>query len=694
MQWNWLTSRKLRVDILTVFAFLMITISAVIIGHSYIKSAQVMLNLGARLVSKSTHTVIDSFDNYIRPTALIEAAQVMLSDGVLDEKDDEKLVGFMQIILQTHPQLAGAYIADKHNNMFSESRIYNNSDLTFATAFIPKSDLFAGSQFISEVIAEHNGKMYLTSFFKDKNGEILSKKENTLINYRPNAQAWFQGALNNNKKSWVALDKPKDVPGAQMTVAQSIVINGHSVGVIAVDVSIDVIRSYLEQAKVSENSMAFIVNSSGQVVTALSYALPTNEILPSIQDLHDARLSTAYRIFSLHHEPYFTFKVDGVEYMAVFVPYASIGNNIWEIATIVPTEDFIGESKIQHKQILLFSIVMVLIGLLLVLLFSFRISKPIMNLAEDTQSIKKLDFSKVTVTESHIYEIQVLTEAFNTAKNALSSFVKYIPKALIEKLIHAGTIAEVGGERRTVSILFSDIRNFTSLAENISAEILMAHISDYLNAVTAIIHQYQGNIDKFIGDAVMAFWGAPLDDPDHVKHACLAALTCHYKIRQLNEHWQKLGKPILYTRFGLSTGSAVVGNMGSFDRLNYTTLGDEVNLASRLEQINKIYGTQIMVSEAVYEACHKEFLFRPVDLVSVKGKVKRTAIYELVAVKYGDSELKATSAQLMLCDLTWEAYEAYQMREIERAVILFEEILVDFPSDPVATYYVKKLRRR
>lgn len=688
---SWLTSRKIRVDILTIFAILMISVSSIIISYSYIKSSSLILSLGADLIKKSTQHVITQLNEFIRPSVFIDVANLILSDKKIDKEEQQKLGNFMHIILATQPQLSSIYIADINNTLFSESRVYHDPDIEWGTYFLLKKDMPPGTEFVSEIVEPENGHMFLTNLFKDIHGNVIGKKEHVPINYHPNLEPWYLGALKNIKKSWISLTTAKNVPKELMSVSQKVVIRNEVAGVLTVDVHIDAIRRYLEDYKISQNSIAFIADHSGKVITTLQQPISKNGNLPSIYDLHDNRLITAYRIFLESHKNQFTFKLNDVEYLALFTPYALFEKNIWEIGTIVPADDFIGVSKEQHQRILLFSFIMLLIGLLLALLLSHRISKPIMQLAKETQSIKKLDFKQTSRIDTHIYEIQVLSDAFNTAKNALSSFVKYIPKEIVAKLMSLGTIAQTGGVRREMSILFSDIHNFTPIAESMPPEELMQHMTDYFNTLTTVIHHYYGNIDKFIGDAVMAFWGAPLDDPEQTKHCCLAALSCRYHLKKINKEWKKIGKPVFHTRFGINTGIAVVGNMGSSDRLNYTAIGDEINLTARLEQINKVYGTHIIASESIYQACHEEFLFRPIDIVKVRGKKKTTPIYELVAAKFGPTELIATSAQIELCNLTWSAYEAYQNQEIERATTLFTEIIQKFPKDPLAEYYLKKI---
>lgn len=689
--WKWLTERKLRVDILTIFAILITFIFLAIIGYTYVKTSRLILNLGDVIIEKYTDSLVNKFDDYVSPSAFFDYSTVLLNDGWLDNSDTIKLSDFMQVLLKTHTQLTSAYIADGHDNMFIESRIYHDPKLITATEFITLAEIPNDTQFISESIFHKNGQSVLTATFKNAAGLKLGVKKDMLINYKPHEQPWFFGALNSSSKNWVVVDKYRDAPGVQMTVSQAITFQDHHIGVIAADVNIDVVTHYLQQYRVSKHSQTFIVDHAGRVIATLAHLKSSDDVLPRIADLNNPKLITVEHIFRSTGKRNFNFELNGVEYLAKIIPYALVKNVGWEIITIVPTSDFIGNAKKDYQNILLVSFLMLFTGLLLVLIFSYKISNPIMKLAKDTEQINNLIFDKPTIIKSHIFEIQVLTNAFNATKKVLSSFSKYLPKALTYKLIHAGTIANVGGERKIISILFSDIKNFTTIAEGIPPETLMSHISEYLNIFTQVIHQYQGNVDKFIGDAVMAFWGAPLDDPDYAEHACLATLMCHYKINKLNQAWEKMGNPVFHTRFGLNLGIVVVGNMGSFDRLNYTAIGDEVNLASRLEKINKLYGTQIIVSEAVYHACKDKFLFRPVDTVLAKGKTKSTAIYELMASINGPNEILATGELKELAKLTNDAFEAYHAKNFDLSKSIFTLIMKKFPNDPIASFYMKRI---
>jgi adenylate cyclase len=179
-------------------------------------------------------------------------------------------------------------------------------------------------------------------------------------------------------------------------------------------------------------------------------------------------------------------------------------------------------------------------------------------------------------------------------------------------------------------------------------------------------------------------------DPDHEAHACRAALHCVRELQTLNAKWAAEGKPELHTRFGISSGEVSVGNMGSRERMNYTVLGDAVNLASRLEGINKYYGTHIMLGAATYEVIKNRFLTRPVDVVAVKGKVNGVPIYELLAGLPEDPDVPPSAEQLRCKELTEQAFQAYLSRNFETAVSLYQRLAEEFPNDGVGPLFVER----
>jgi adenylate cyclase len=231
----------------------------------------------------------------------------------------------------------------------------------------------------------------------------------------------------------------------------------------------------------------------------------------------------------------------------------------------------------------------------------------------------------IVVTFISLIVFKVMTEEREKRK-IRETFGKYVSPKVVDQLLQDPP--ELGGVDKELTVMFSDIRAFSTLSENMSPQELVNHLNVYLAAMTDIILEYGGTLDKYIGDAIMAFWGAPLSMADHAERACACALKQMEKLKELNASWP-VDKRI-NIGIGLNSGVMTVGNMGSNLRMNYTLMGDNVNLGSRLEGTNKEYGTNIIISEYTYGLVKDKFVVRELDNVRVKGKNKPVGIYELV----------------------------------------------------------------
>ncbi len=225
------------------------------------------------------------------------------------------------------------------------------------------------------------------------------------------------------------------------------------------------------------------------------------------------------------------------------------------------------------------------------------------------------------------------------------------------------------------------------MSEHLSPEEVVGLLNDYLSRMTDIILEEDGTVDKFEGDAIMAFWGAPLPQEDQALRACRAALRQQEALRDLNRRFADLGLPTLGMRTGLHSGVAVVGNLGSQKRFDYTVIGDTVNLASRLEGLNKFYGTSILASETTAAECSEAILFREIDRVAVKGRVMPVAVFQPLGLKESlPSETAALSRGFA------QALEAYRQRRFGEAGRLFEELLATYPDDGPARVFRDRCR--
>ncbi|NDG84030.1 MAG: adenylate/guanylate cyclase domain-containing protein [Proteobacteria bacterium] len=300
---------------------------------------------------------------------------------------------------------------------------------------------------------------------------------------------------------------------------------------------------------------------------------------------------------------------------------------------------------------------------------------------------RPLAIASLALTDGFAYLILIEGREKKKLKGAL---MKYLPPALADQMIADGIDpkAEIG-TRRELSILFSDIRGFTTLSESLEAEKLVAILNEYLGRMTGIVFQNLGTLDKFIGDAVMAFWGAPLPEPDHALRAVRTAVRMRQELAALNADWSKRGIAPLAIGVGINTGEVIVGNIGSDQRLDYTVIGDHVNLASRLEGLTKQYHLELVIGPRTEELIRGKIIVRPVDWVRVKGKNEPVRLYEPL-VEAGDP---AEEEALKIARATEEALAHYQAGRFNDALSCYEAIRASTKSgDGLAEVFIERCR--
>ena len=327
------------------------------------------------------------------------------------------------------------------------------------------------------------------------------------------------------------------------------------------------------------------------------------------------------------------------------------------------------------------------LALLSATLVGRAVARPIKRVTAGAVKIGRFDLDDIApLASSRIRELNDQAIAFNTALDGLRAFGKYVPKELVQGILSSEFSPEPGGERRPVTILFTDIQDFTTLSEKLSPEQLLKMLSAYFGRMVSDVLGHDGTVDKFVGDAIMAYWNAPRTQEDHIGHACHTALSLASISNDLNAAWKAEGSQTLYTRIGVHTGDCVVGHVGSEQRVDFTVFGAPVNMASRLEGLNKHYGTQILVSDDVRRGCGGRFVFRSVDLVLPKGAVNPLSIFELVG-RTGASDLAARCA-------SWEAaYAKYVERDWGGLAEALEVYLQFYPVDTLVAVYQGRAKR-
>ncbi|MEY4613707.1 MAG: hypothetical protein RL179_1680 [Planctomycetota bacterium] len=332
-------------------------------------------------------------------------------------------------------------------------------------------------------------------------------------------------------------------------------------------------------------------------------------------------------------------------------------------------------------------ILLMIVTSLFNIMIARRFSKPIEKMVGDVIEIGKGNIVFSPAHNFFVKEMIDLKDGIEKMKSGLLSFRKYIPYKVVNQVLASRKTAEPFAEKKELTIFFSDLENFTTISESMEPDKLVKLIGEHLAMCTNIIQGLEGTVDKYIGDSVMAFWNAPEDCEGHSVKACKAALRCQEEMLRFNERNRMEGLPELRMRIGISTGMALVGNIGSEDRLNYTAVGDTVNLASRLEGTNKTYKTLILISDRTNSEVQGQVLTRPVDKVAVKGKINATMIHEVLGLREN-----ATPELLRVIELSELGFGHYLAQKFEQAIGCYQQILEIKKDDHISLFYIERCR--
>ncbi len=265
-------------------------------------------------------------------------------------------------------------------------------------------------------------------------------------------------------------------------------------------------------------------------------------------------------------------------------------------------------------------------------------------------------------------------------------FSRYVSKTLVTELLNHPDKLSLGGVKKNLTIMFSDIEGFTSISEKMEAEELVEFINNYLSIMTEIVLRHQGTLDKYLGDSLMAFWGAPLDVEDKEFLACKTAILMQKKMDELKGNFKSEAARKVKTRIGINSADVVVGNIGGRERFDYTVMGDGVNLASRLEGANKMYGTTLMISESTYSKVQDRIFARVIDKIVVKGKTEPIKVYELLGIKEDDEAVK----KFEMYQNFIAGYQEYIKRQFNTAEKYFQKSVKENPDDKLSQIYLER----
>lgn len=487
-----------------------------------------------------------------------------------------------------------------------------------------------------------------------KDGESRGDSVLEQLNYDPRLRPWFQGAMATSEKGRIHWTEPYTFfttkePGITASTRWAHPGDLRESQVVGFDVKLIDLSRFTYQLDVSDNGVAFILGSNETLLGLPGVAefsdleVRGEALLKKVSDSNVPLLFDARKAFNSVNEDdrsAFRFDSGGERWWGGLREFSSGGITDIQIGVLLPLADMAG--SVLQLQWILFGVCLAtaIIAVVIANRLSNSYSQPLEQLAAQSARIRNLDFTESKPIDSELREIRNLAEAQDNTVTVLQSFSRYVPVDLVRELLQRGHVAQIGGRTESMSVLFTDIKGFTSIVESMPPDDLADQMSIYFEAMLGCLGEGHATIDKLIGDGIMAFWGAPEPNFDHVRDAVGSVIACQKMLAKLNENWKREGKPCLETCFGLSTGDVVVGNVGSPSRLNYTVLGDVVNVASRLEGLNRKYGTCALATEAVVEAAGPEFRWRSIDEVTVKGKSRAVRVFELLGKKeQADAEL-------------------------------------------------------
>ncbi len=664
---------------LVVFVSFLALFSSIVIGivlYDYRSNTEIVLKTSDELLYQISETVIRQTINHLEPAKKtgIMLRRMMERGGVLARNPD-MVEALTQEALEIYPQFSAVYMGDENGN-FVMSRRSDNGALS--TKIVSRSTYPKG-------ILEFERNLY---------GEVIATKTSAILDYDPRDRPWYQLAKKEGGSVWSREYRlfTDQVPG--ITCAHPVYdFENKLIGVVGVDFRLGELSEFLKSLKIGESGVAFIVDAQMNLLAYPESANLFSEGMkaprsPSAQSFKSGWVQAALDEYSRKRETRFTFNHSSENYIAAFRSFPERFGRDWLLGIIVPEDDFIGPMVRTHETTLLFSFWLLIIGGFLTSALAKELAEPIKKLTLETEKIRNLEFDESIGLRSPITEIQLMANAMDSMKKALSAFKKYVPSEIVFRVFKSEDETGLKPQYEEITLMFTDIDNFTSIAESVSPEELTEQLATYFDTIGAIIHRYEGTIDKYIGDSVMAFWGAPVPDPDQIRHACRAAIEIICAIDKLNARWKEEGKLPFPTRIGINTGHSLIGNFGSSDRINYTAVGDNVNLASRLESLNKQYGTRIIFSEGAYsEGLKEEFLFRSLDVVTVKGREKSSKIYHLIG-KNEDQGATATKNWVKQFNSAFEDYIAGNWSEAKQAFIAISE---EHPEDVAAKIYIERI---
>ncbi|QBF34007.1 adenylate/guanylate cyclase domain-containing protein [Thalassococcus sp. S3] len=677
---------SLRVTILTLFLVLTVPVFLSVFTYSYFTSSKLVRDDTIERIALYQADVDESIENFFREVVSKAESAAIAGSLQADFYLERSAIDYLTSVTLGTPGVLSTYVGLEADGSFLQARRMQTGQR------VNDQDLPPGSVFARRwITADGTGTRIDTYAFEDAQGEPLGQLSNVTA-YDPRLRMWYEVTRDGGE---VTISDP-DVFAALglvgFTVAAPIYWDQELGGIAAIDLTLDSLSAYLARQSVSPASASFILDQRGNVLANSDKAAVFPDSagalrLPHITEWPDPIVGVAYgqRPRGDENGEPFLLQYDGQDYLASLKPITTVQDKAWQVFVIAPMADFNTEIASNNRRMLMIGIGATILQIFVIWLLAQRIARPLEMLVRDVEQIRDLSPDPLPPLPTvRIREIALLSRAVGTLDTAIRSFASFVPVGLVRQLLQSEQKLEIGGNSRFLTVFFSDIEGFSEQSENLPSRELLMRVSDYLSILTGAVNDEAGTIDKFIGDGVMAFWGAPTLLEDHAKRACLAALRVQIEVKRLGQDLMDRGMDPLNVRIGIHSDAVLVGNIGSADRMSYTVLGDGVNVASRLEAMNKTYGTRICISHTVYREAGEILCTRPIGDVTIKGRRGSVTIYELLGAFEAGAEFEPDEQTLSLALRSRDAYARRAAGDLEEAQVLYRAILEDFPDDGVA----------
>ncbi len=681
----WKRTRTLKVNILTFFLTLICISFFCVISFTYSRNYKTILQFSKGVAEQCSAIVVTKFQSI----AVGAERVTKTSGGFFPELEplgfkNRLMLSYMLNLVKYDIHLSNFFLGLPDGSFIGVLSQAVSAQKTYLTD--PGKLLPAGTAFSLRFVDYSQNPVvdywyYLAQDFKEVGREVISPSESD-----SRSRPWYIGAEKNRSLYWTGFYS--FLP----TVARGISIsypmygkNKELLGILGADLTMLLLDNFVRSQRIGSNGRVYILDEQGKIV------VPGKEGGVDLGALDPALISLVYqRYIANPSQPDILIRFKREQYLGYVSKLPVVFGADWYIAAVAPSKDFFADLIQVQNQVLGIIVVILLLSGLIVIYFAKKVASPIVILAQEVDKIRRLDLQSEVRVHSHIHEICLMDSAVASMRRVIRSFSRYVPKEIVKDLFDKNEEIALGGKKKEVTLFFSDIANFTTIAEKESIDSLIPLMSEYFDAMSKIILEAHGTIDKFIGDGIMAFWGAPIEFADHGIRACTTALRCSAMLAHLNRKRREEGRPEFLTRFGVNTGTVIVGNIGTEDRMNYTVIGNAVNVTARLQEVDKVFHTSIIIGQEVLEKLEGKFVTRPLDLVAVKGKREKTRIYELMGVLQGDREIQATSDQIALSQAFAAAFDVMQKGDWKGAQTLFQAISAQYPEDYPTQIYLKK----